>query len=311
LLSSSRAKVIVVGFVQGALIGVHLLITKAMSSVSDPLLYTFSYVAIANLVLTLYLSMTHQWGQVKAAGSHWRRWVTVGCINVAIQVCTVMGVRLSGVANAGVLVRTDLIFGIILGYLFYKEKTQAMELLGGAVMLWGVWCVMSLSPTALIQSPVGNLFPLLAGALLAINGLQIKYGLAEVEGPVVAYLNTLVVTVVMLPIMAFTLNRQDLIQLANLKEIIGLALAGLTYAISLLAYYYVIKILPVWICRSFSLLSPIVAIAGGRFIFHEMLTLGQLWGAVLIMMGIGIVLACRALASRQRSVGYRRASQHT
>jgi drug/metabolite transporter (DMT)-like permease len=168
-------------------------------------------------------------------------------------------------------------------------------------------CVMRLSPNDLIHSPLGNVFPILAGVLLAINGMIIKYGLAGIEGPVVAYLNTMVVSVVMLPILTITASWQELLRLGEGQEIVGLILAGMSYAISLLAYYYVIKKLPVWISRSFTLLSPIVAIIGGRLIFHEVHTLGQFLGALLIMLGISIVLVYRALTARQQSfVTYRR-----
>lgn len=289
----SSTKTPLVGVLQGVMVGTHLLIARHLGSSTNPVVYAWSYLVAANAVLCAYLLLQGSWYPVHAALQRWPCLVAVGLINVGIQVCTVHGVALSGAASASVLVRTDLLFGLILVRLVYGERSRLGELVGGGLMVWGVLMVMRISATDLRGGVTGDVYLLLAGLLTALNAMLIKYGLKGVWGPTVAYFNTLVAG---LALTGFGLvSGQWSAWTAAFGARSGwLCLAGLNYALSLLAYYFILQYYPVWMARSFALVSPVVAIAGGWLWFGEQMMWQQVVGVIVVMLGMGVMLGQRA-----------------
>ncbi len=293
------------GIVNGILLGAQLLMMKAIGLQGDAMALTWGFLLACNLCLCFWLTINKGWPKVIAGLDRWRQWGTVGVVNGIMTYLTLVGVNMSGAANAGVLLRTDLLFGLILGYLLYKETAGAGELAGGAIMLAGVWLVMDIAFQDVGLHSLGDVYLLLVGLLLAVNATIIKYGLRTVWGPAIAFFNSFSASFFLLVVLLVTGRWSALLSLGNPACLAGAAAVGVMEALVLLAYYYSLARFPIWIARAFGLLSPVAAIGGSWWLFGETIHIRQGCGFVLALAGMSLMLVQRgrriAAARRQES----------
>jgi len=286
LSSANMMKPVLAGMVYGLFQGAQLLIMKAVGLSADPLVLSFSFLVVANLTLTAWISAAGHWPKIAAGWRRWPYWLIVGIFNSTLTYLTVAGVHLSGASLAGVLVRSDLIFGVLLGYLIFREEVRGGEISGGMMMLAGILCVTDISIKDLAHISIGHLYLLLAGLLLAVNALIIKYGLGMLWQPAVAWFNTATASVCLGLVLLLNGAWQGLSELAAPLALLGVLALGAKESLGLLAYYYALASFPAWIARSFSLLAPLVAIGGGWLIFGEIMTTRQIAGTILAISGM-------------------------
>lgn len=289
---------IFIGIIQGVTTGIHLLVSKAVAANCDPVAYAFAYLLAANLLVLCGVAMSGRMAELRITRRQLMRIVYIGTVNTGIQLLTVMGVYLSSATGAGVLVRTDMLFSLLLGYLFFRERVHATDITGSTLMLWGVVWVMNLVPGMLFSELSGDLCLLAAGFLIAENGMFIRHKLMDVPGRAIAFYNTLVASALMGLAMAVTGRSAGLTTLVGYPAVWGLLGAGASYGLSLLTYYAVLEVYPVWLTRAFLLVSPVVAAIGGWWFFAERLSVKQIIGCVLVMAGMAVMFFGRALQQR-------------
>lgn len=293
MVAGGSAKAISAGLAHGFLLGAQLLIMRVIGDQAGPVILAWGMMATSNLIIAIWITRLKQWPSVRNGLCRWRQWITVGVINGALTYLTMAGVHISGAANAGILTRTDLLFGLLLGFAIYRERSHPVELAGGAIMLFGVFSVLGISLSDIHFQSIGDAYLLTVGLLLAVNAIIIKYGLPSLTGSGIAFYNTLVASVFLTLVITFTAGWPAASPLLGRTVMPGVLIIGFMEALALLTYYYALERFPVWIARSFGLITPIVALAGSALFLTETLTARQVYGTVIALVGMAIIFIQR------------------
>lgn len=296
--ANATPKALVAGIAHGVLLGAQLLIMRVIGDKVSSLVLSWGMFATCNMILNLWFTFTGQWPAVISGLGRWRQWVSVGVLNGILTTLTFVGVNMSGAANAGILMRTDLLFGLLLGYLLYKERTHPLELAGGGLMLCGVIMVLGISFTDFHLQSIGDLYLLTVGLLLAINAVIIKYGLGTLSGAAIVYFNTLVAGLFLTVVITISRSWAAAPLLLNKAVLPGVIATGIIQTLALLTYYYALDFFPVWIARSFGLITPLVALVGSLIFLGEKLTVAQVGGTALALAGMAVMFVQRGRISK-------------
>ncbi|WP_407305626.1 DMT family transporter [Desulfosporosinus sp. SB140] len=283
------------GILSAALIGILLSLTKICIVNVPVIFFSMALMGGTHLIFLAVLLIRRQGGLIWAAGKRYPELYLVGFLSSALNLMQNWGLKLSSPANVAILMRGDLFFSLVIGYLIWKQKLNRLEWAGMGAMLIGVCLVLQISWEGVSIGSVGDLLILGSAFLLAINAEIIKHRLSGVEGILVAYYNSGMCFVVFLCGAAWT---GELRALPEVNGVIWLlVLTSIVFqVVQFLAYYRSLKGLPTWLVRVVHLFTPVVAIVTSSWWLHEPINFVQIGGMLLV--GGGITLVCRVHAQK-------------
>ena len=221
--------------------------------------------------------------------AHWRRLLLIGLMGSGCNLLAITGTKLTTVANAAVLSRTDVMFTLLLSLILFGRAGGWRTLVSLPVMLTGVLLTMRVD---LHQVQLGNTgdWLILGGALfLACNAFLIKDVMHRVHGLQVAAVNCVVNVAVFA---AAFLSLESVSMLGDCPASIwgALVICGACCFLFFVGYYSALRVMPVWEVRLLCLGVPVVAALTGWAAFGVVPTGGQIVGAVLILGGAATII---------------------
>lgn len=247
--------------------------------------------AVTISVLLVLFFLDGQAGELKKLDTKFWHLVTAGIFNFLLNLSAFFGFRYSTAANASILLRTDILFTIILSRFLLKERLRLLDGVGITLMIAGSFMVMDIHLGRFQLHYLGDLLFVATALLIVINAFIIKIKLAEVQDRVVAFHINLVAALGFL--ICFLLGR-DYRQMELLYQYpslgIVLVLLGLSSTLVFLIYYYSLRRLPIWVVRILLLFTPIFSIILSRIFLGEMMKLVQFFGMGVVLLGaLGII----------------------
>ena len=183
-------------------------------------------------------------------------------------------VKLSSVSLAVLLLYTAPIYSTIMGYLIFKERITPMKLASLGMVLVGVLFVTELNGSVNI---VGIILGLLSGFTYALYGILGKIAVRE-ESPGEALMYTLGFgALFLLPFTKFSIPMGAIPYLVAL----GVFPTFLAY----LMYNHALQDIEASRASIVATVEPVVALILAYLIFHEVLSMRQIFGASLIIFG--------------------------
>jgi drug/metabolite transporter (DMT)-like permease len=202
----------------------------------------------------------------------------------------IWAVELSETSQVSLLLRSDIIFSALIGFLFFGERISRQGISGLLLMSAGAFLVLRMLPWQLQVPSNGDMLAVLAGFLLSTNAIIIKYGLAKVPDEVIAFYNVGLVTILSFVIVIFSGSLESYLPLKS-PLIAGLSgLAVLLSSSMFLLYYKSLALHPVWLVRAFLLLSPFVTMVLSGWVLNEKVLWSQWVGGVLLAAGGTVLL---------------------
>lgn len=231
--------------------------------------------------------------------------ILVGSINFILTMCVFLGLRYCTAVNGAILMRSDILFTVLIGYIIFKRGLSLTDWLSIALMIGGVLLVIRVNPLKFGLNYFGNILILLSALLIAVNAFLIKIRLRALQGGIVAFFNNLVSTICFLPFVLMSgTGRQDLSRLYE-NPYLWLTVSLLALCtMGILFYYYSLKRLPLWTVRTLLLFTPIVSIALSSVFLHEPLFPVQIVGMGIMLTGAFWII-WRQQIGRTRSLLYR------
>lgn len=214
----------------------------------------------------------------------------LGVCATALNGSLIWAVSLSTASQVSLLVRSDVLFSVLLGIVFFGERLSRSGLAGLLVMGTGAFLVLEIFPWELQVASVGDLLAILAGFLLSTNAIIIKYYLADLPSEVIIFYNAAIMTFLSFTIILFTSKLETFVVLAAPIPLILSGLAVFLSSTMFLFYYWSLAEHPVWAVRAFLLLSPFVTILLALWLLGEPVRASQWMGGVLLFMGGVLIL---------------------
>jgi len=231
-----------------------------------------------------------------AAGKRCPELILVGFLAAVLNLMQNWGLKLSSPANVSILLRGDLFFSLIIGYVIWKQKLHRLEWAGMGAMLIGVSLVLQISWREVRIGSGGDILILGSALLLAVNAEIIKHRLGQVEGILVAYFNSGMCFIVFLGGSAWMEELRALPKV-NMGIWLLVLISILLQVAQYLVYYRSLRKLTTCLVRVVHLITPIVAIVTSSWWMHEDISLTQIGGMLLVAGGIMLVFRVHAKKS--------------
>jgi len=214
--------------------------------------------------------------------------LVIGVISFVINILWLKGLEYTSATNASLLGKTDIAFSMLFSLILLRERIHGKTLLFIGLMVVGIVFVMQVKFSDLSSLNIGDVFVIVSAMLLAFNAFLVRKVLDHTSPFKIALINCLV-NVLGFAIVFFF--KQLHTETYAAKSIILTIIAGFVCFLFFCGYYPSLKIFPLWKVRALALLIPIFTVVGDLFFLHEKLTLSQLGGIGLVLLGVlGIIL---------------------
>ncbi|PFH82428.1 DMT family transporter [Bacillus sp. AFS088145] len=283
-----------------ALWGASFLFIRIASPVFGPILTIQGRVIIAAFVLMLYLVITKKSLQFK---KRWRQYLIIGALNAAIPFTLIATSALYLPASmSSILNSLTPLFTALVVFIWTKERLSIRKLTGIIVGLIGVILLVGWSSipfTYDVKIAIG--LAVLSTISYGVAGVYAKKAFTLVPPLSIAAGQQIGAAILLLP---FTLLNFS----ASINKVSGvaiLAVLGLALfctAIAYLLYFYLIESVGPTKTLSVTFLIPVFGIIWGVFILKEHITLGMLFGFLVILCGVFLIsdIRLRVITSSKR-----------
>ena len=270
--------------------GGFLVVYKAILHWVCPLILLSTVMGGTALLIGGYILCFQGIRRLKVRKRFYGRLLLLGLCATILNSSMIWAVEMSEASQVSLLLRSDIIFSSLIGFLFFRERISRPGLSGLLLMSAGALLVLRMLPWQLQVPSNGDMLAVLAGFLLSTNAIIIKYGLAEVPDEVIVFYNSGLVTIFSFVIVIFSGSLESYIPLKSplLVGLIGLAI--LLSSSMFLLYYKSLALHPVWLVRAFLLLSPFVTMVLSGWILNESVVWSQWVGGALLAAGGTVLL---------------------
>ncbi|KLU60570.1 EamA-like transporter family protein [Peptococcaceae bacterium CEB3] len=275
------------GIVSAALMGILLSLAKICFSGMTVVQFMLIVFGGTHLLFLAILLARREGREIWSAGRHYPELYLVGIVGTALRSLQNWGLELSSPTNAAILLRGDLLFSLVIGYLLWKEKLHPLEWVGMAGMLVGVSLVLQISWERFGLSAGGNILILGSAFLVAVNAEIIKHRLGQVGNIVVAYFNSGMSLVFFLA-GAFLTGALNTLPKIGISAWVLACTGIILQVVQYLCYYRSLEGLPTWLVRVVHLITPIMAMVTSAWWLNERISVAQVLG--MLVVGGGIIL---------------------
>ncbi|CAA7600758.1 EamA domain protein [Acididesulfobacillus acetoxydans] len=281
------------GIVSATLVGVLLSLAKICFSGMSVILFMLIVLGGTHLTLLAILLVRREGRQVLSAGKRYPELYLVGVLGTTLRLLQNWGLDLSSPVNAAILLRGDLLFSLIIGYLLWKQKLRRLEWAGMGTMLVGVTLVLQISWQRFRLGSGGNILFLGSAFLVAVNAEIIKHRLGQVENMIVAYFNSGMSLILFLSGAAWT-GELGAFPRAGMLIWVLVFTSIIFQVIQYRCYYRSLEGLPTWLVRVVHLITPIIAMVTSAWWLHERINMAQILGMLVVAGGITLIYGAHA-----------------
>jgi len=224
---------------------------------------------------------------------HWAPMLFVAFFLTGLMYCSSWAFQLygQGVANAAILGRIDSLFAIVIGWVVFRMRVRATELLALAGMILGTTLITVKAGQAYrFDQWAGDGLIIVATLMTSVNAYVIRFALAELHNSAIAFFNNVfscgMMAVIYLGLeMRSGVIRADAANLMSHPALIACCMAmGAIAAVFFLFYYYALYQIPVWQVRAFMLFMPFFAVPIAMLTpsLHETITFREIAGMIIV-----------------------------
>jgi drug/metabolite transporter (DMT)-like permease len=187
------------------------------------------------------------------------------------------------VINASILMKIEPIFVIILGYLIIgkSEILSKIQYLAMGIMIFSVVLVIAGNLQNLYSFniwDIGYFFVLLAVFLWTCSNIVVKKYLTNINASLVVFYTYLIGSVVFIIYILF-LQKTFVFSYYPV-------LMGVFHGTQVILFYHALKYIKLSFASAFGLTIPIISIILSFFIFHEIITILQIIGIIILFIGL-------------------------
>jgi drug/metabolite transporter (DMT)-like permease len=236
---------------------------------------------------------------ILARGTGWRRFglrgegrrlVLMGGISIVINLAWFYSLRWTTATNVAILIRTDIVFVILIGATFGLERIRPAQLAVVPVMFIGLGLLCEIQRVDFTGHLTGDLLVVCAALAFSINAFIIRVILKTLDGEVIAEYNHGISSLGFLAIVLLQGQFAELPALFTPSRAYAVVGLGVCTAIGLPLYYVALKHMPVWKLRVCMLAGPVFTALFERWCWGLVMTWTQMLGAAMILAGLATIV---------------------
>lgn len=294
-----RASAIVLLILTVVIWGSSFAVTKASLAEVPPILFALLRFAVASVLLVTL-------AQMRGGAAKLPRpipWITIALMGLTGICLYYIGfnVALSYTsASQGALIQSFIpVVTALLAVVFLKESLSAKPLLGIGISIAGVLLIMALAaPSVDARNPMlGNALMLVAVVLWSVYTILAK-GLADMDQLAVTAYSTMLGTLMLIPAALFESYGKSFPTISASGWLSVLYLGAVSSAAGYLLYNRSLQHLEASQTANFLNLMPVIGVATAFLFLGETLTMWQLAGGLLVLIGVWISLQSQRVTSK-------------
>ena len=214
-------------------------------------------------------------------------WVALVSATVQYSL-TFTGLKGIDASTAALLVQLEVPFGLLMGYMAFKDKITTVQFFGMSLTFIGTMFIVG-EPS--LSNSLLHVFLVIAGAFVWSVGQVMIKRLGDVGGFImITWVAVLATPQLFIASFLLESDHVALIKSASIEIWFAVAYLGLIMtAIGYAMWYHLLGKYPVSRVMPFLLLLPVVAVAGGIIFLGETLTTKITIGGFLSLLGIAII----------------------
>ncbi len=256
----------------------------------EPLSFSYQTVFGAAVILFLYIILVRAKDFKEVKIKSLPSLIAVGVLGSGVAtILTFYGLKYSTSINYGFLIKSTIIFSILLAFVFLKEKITIKKVALMIVLLLGAYLISTKGQT--IYPKAGDLIILAAAFFLSTANVMAKPLLKKYSAELVTFFRTFFGALVILIFVPFIVPKFYLIQ-----DIPLFILRSIFVFLSLFFLNKAIKATNVSYLTMMSMMYSVFVVILGYFILNETLSLIQAIGGVLIIVSVILIQRSRKLS---------------
>jgi len=285
----NETKGTILAFATALISGIAIPINKLLVINMDPTIFTATRALIIGLVF-LFLA----WKKEKLTKSilkdqRWLYLTLIGLIGGGLAFLLYFnGLELTTSSRGAFLHKTLPIYVTILAFIFLKEKIPKKQLLALGIMFLGttILYIDKITPSALWSNPsFGDLLVIFATILWAVENTIAKKVMIKGESNFIISAARMFIGSLFLFSVIILFGKLDILFSLSINQILGLLVStGILFGY-IFCWYSSVKLINVSKAATILLLSPVISMILGIFMFNEPTPIFQLGGSVLILLG--------------------------
>jgi len=219
----------------------------------------------------------------KGLKKHWKPGLIIGITNITAAFFFFTSVRVIGPAPSAFLAKFDIIFIVILGFMFFKERLNFKELIGILIAIVGGIIFAFSSMHLTFNAYLG----ILAALAIGLNTLFARVFTQNISVWVLQIYRTTITAVGFLALAILTGN----FLIPSLRIMLLIALGALLSAVIGLGFYYsALKHIKASIAAIIRNLDPFLVVIYAYPLFHTFPSPREWMGGIIIVIGVTITI---------------------
>jgi len=294
-------KGILLAFLTAIISGFSIFINQYGVLIINPYVFTgLKNIVVAVLICGLLL-IVKDWRLLKnLSKKYWLLLIAIGLIGGSVPFLLFFkGLSLTTSAQGSFIHKTMFIYVMIFAMLFLKEKISKKLLFGGLILLLGNAFLLKFIPHSLGK---GDLFVLIATLFWAVENIISKHTLKELPSRIVIWGRMFFGSIFILIFLALT-HQINLITTLSANQISWVLITGIILFGYVMTWYSGLKYIPVSLAATILLSgAPITTLL--TFIDRGAISLKEIFGIGLSLVGISLILGLKYIAERLRRIIY-------
>lgn len=277
-----RLKDLAVLFLLAAIWGASFLFMRIAAPVIGPFLTIELRVLIAGIALLVYAVLAKKKPQLK---SMWKQYLFIGTLNAAIPFTLIATATMTlNASMASILNSTTPLFGVLVAWIWLKEKITVKKIFGIILGIIGVVILLGWSPVPYSFKVIAAAsFSILAAICYAISTVYVKLNFKGVDPLTLSIGQQLAAALVLMPI---TLVRLPSVPVSGHVVFAVLGLALICTAFAYILYFRLLSSVGPTKTLSVTIIVPLFGVLWGILFLGEKLTLGVLAGLIVILSSV-------------------------
>lgn len=267
-----------------------------------PVIFAIATVLFENLLI-FPIALTHTIKQRKShpgtlkwtIKKHWWRFLVIGIVFALSQIMFFYGFDASGDSGAvsgSIAMKSSIVFTVIFGWIFLKEKASVVQLIFTVIILVALVYTLTLGTFRVDEINIGTLTLFLMPFLWTIGHSVTKPILQQelVKPSQVIYIRTFISTILLLLYFVIFFPLSDLLLFFNWTNILFMFMIGLSYVIGHYGWYLSIKHIDLALSSAIQAPQPILTSILAYWILKDTIEFYHYVGLAVIFLSILLIL---------------------
>lgn len=257
----------------------------------SPLLAGFLLRSAALIFLTAQLLLDKNFSRLFHQGKAVMILLLIGVMGFLLDLFANLGYAGGSLSTGTALLKTDVLMVNLATVILYRKKLYLSDWIGTIIMLLGVLLVLGVDFKGMSFAPT-DLFFILSAACVTANAFIIKHAQEKYheDADMISYYNNFVVLLLFGCSAGFAGQIRPEALHFSTESWLLIALGGLAQTGIYFFYYRNLKHFEVWLVKLYLLLMPVVSCFIGLFFLGEELTVGKLFGILVVLAGAAVIL---------------------